>query len=154
MPRLRGRGLAGDRPRRLPPGARFWPSFQEAVVANTNILLDDHVDSHGIHVDHAEQDPSRRFKMVLCMGAEWRKGLTPAVSADGLTWRVGTPYVIRGLGDRSAYWYHEERKTHVAWSRCLPVLEARVVMERQTRAFDTWGTWRRSISTSSGSTPS
>ena len=106
-PSFRGRGPTGsitrretgrDRPRRLPPGARFWPHggvpghqfggrtfnrepFQEAIVANTNILLDDHVDSHGIHVDQAEQDPSRRFKMVLCMGAEWRKGLTPAVSA-------------------------------------------------------------------------
>ncbi len=108
-----------------------------AAVAGTNIIIDDMIDDFTILKDHAEADPQRRYKM-LCSRGNWWAGLTPATSADGLRWTWGQENEVTYLGDRMSYWYDPVQCKHVAWSRCYPLVDSRVVVHKETADFANW----------------
>lgn len=119
--------------------------FDEAAIPGTNIVLSDTIDDFTVVRDRYEADTARRFKL-LASRANWREGLTPAVSSDGLRWTWGRDHAVRHFGDRCAYWYDPVRRKHIAWSRNLPIHPKRVIFHAESDDFETWSSPRLVVS--------
>ena len=106
-----------------------------AAVPDTNIVINDDIDDFTVLRDN--EDPERRFKLLSSRG-NWRKGLTPASSSDGIRWTWGRDHAVRDFGDRCSYWYDPIREKHVAWSRNLPLYPDRIIVHTDSDDFDAW----------------
>jgi hypothetical protein len=106
-------------------------------VAGGNIVLDDILDDFSIVRDEQDPDPQRRYKMLTSRG-EWMKGLSTAVSADGLQWQFVQEFAVPYLGDRMCYWWDPVRQKHVAWSRDYHAHPKRLIWQVETEDFDRW----------------
>jgi hypothetical protein len=108
-----------------------------ALVRGTNIVLSDALDDFTVLRDPDDPDPRRRFKLLASRG-NWRLGLTPAVSRDGIRWTWGRDHAVAGFGDRCSYWYDPLNRKHVAWSRNYQLWPHRVIVQKETADFDNW----------------
>ncbi|MDP6039216.1 MAG: hypothetical protein QGG64_11755, partial [Candidatus Latescibacteria bacterium] len=122
--------------------------FPESVCEGTNIVLNDAIDDYTIVLDEKDPDPDRRYKLLSSRG-NWREGLTPATSSDGLQWIWGKPHAVRYFGDRMSYWYDPVREQHVAWSRNLKIHPKRIVVESTSEDFESWSYPRIAMMTNS-----
>jgi len=105
-----------------------------AAVADTNIVIDDQIDDFTILRDPDETNPAHRYKMLSSRG-NWWAGLTPASSPDGIRWQWHRENDVTNLGDRMSYSYDPVNRRHVAWSRCYPLVDGRVVVQKTTGDF-------------------
>jgi hypothetical protein len=64
-----------------------------ALVKGTNIVLNDALDDFTVLRDPDDPDPRRRFKLLASRG-NWRLGLTPAASPDGIRWSWGRDHAV------------------------------------------------------------
>jgi hypothetical protein len=116
--------------------------FGGAAVPNTNIVINDVIDDFTVHLD--DGDPQRRYKL-LSSRWNWREGLTPAWSADGIQWTWGRDHAVRHFGDRCSYWYDPIRKVHIAWSRNQPLYRGRIIVHAESDDFESWSDPRIAI---------
>ena len=116
----------------------------DAAVPDTNIVLNDSIDDFTVARDPDDPDPDQRYKLLASRG-DWRKGLTPATSSDGISWTWGREHAVQDFGDRCAYWYDPIRKKHIAWSRNQPAYRKRVIFHTESDDLDAWTPARLAI---------
>lgn len=113
------------------------PELKNAILPDSNLVIDDSVDDFNILKDHDSKLESERYKMLSSKG-NWWAGLSSAVSPDGISWTWKKQYAVPYFGDRCSYWYDPVKKKHIAWSRNYQIEGERIIYHKETSDFSQW----------------